>query len=255
MIKKLTGQIPTVVIAAATAAIFGGGGAYAAAQITSAQIQDQTIQSRDIAAEGVGTSEIRNQSIQSGDIGEGGVGQSEIRNGSVYHGELSTGLWTMIQDAASDNATQDTRIQDLEDAPGPDLSEYAKKADEDNREDISTARAGAGYSTMAKPGMSVAFNQCDEAGQVAISGGYRLNGHASEAFSGDDQNAMPDGLTVVATEPAAAKDGKLVNAYKDTTFPQTDDGAFQANAWAVTFKNTTDHDLPVRVWATCVSVD
>lgn len=89
MFTKLMGQVPTIVIAAATAAIFGGGAAYAAAQITSAQIADQTIQSRDIAAQGVGTSEVRNQSIVSGDISEGGVGASEIRDGSITGADIN----------------------------------------------------------------------------------------------------------------------------------------------------------------------
>ncbi|GGR43225.1 hypothetical protein J2S40_004275 [Nocardioides luteus] len=89
MFTKLMGQVPTVVIAAATASIFGGGAAYAAARITSADIADQTIQSRDIAAQGVGTSEVRNQSIVSGDIAEGGVGASEIRNGSITGADIN----------------------------------------------------------------------------------------------------------------------------------------------------------------------
>jgi hypothetical protein len=89
MLKKLIGQVPTIVIAATTAAIFGGGGAYAAAQITSAQIADQTIQSRDIAAAGVGTSEVRDQSLVSGDIAENGVGTSEIRNGSITGADIN----------------------------------------------------------------------------------------------------------------------------------------------------------------------
>ena len=102
MIKKLTGQIPTVVIAAATAAIFGGTGAYAAAQITSAQIKDQTIQSRDIAAEGVGTSEVRNQSIVSGDIAEGGVGPSEIRNNSITTNDINDKTEAALKGAKGD---------------------------------------------------------------------------------------------------------------------------------------------------------
>lgn len=89
MLKKLMGQVPTIVIAATTAAIFGGGGAYAAAKITSAQIADQTIQSRDIAAAGVGTSEVRDQSLRSGDIAESGVGTSEIRNGSITGADIN----------------------------------------------------------------------------------------------------------------------------------------------------------------------
>lgn len=136
-----------------------------------------------------------------------------------------------------------------------DLSEYAKKADEDARADqvgLSTSRAGAGYTKYAAPGYSVQFAKCPE-GKVAISGGYRLNGHASEAFSGADQNAMPAGLSVVATEPAAVVNGELVNSYQHPDFPQTEGGSFQANAWAVTFKNEGAEPLPIRVWATCVS--
>jgi hypothetical protein len=143
-----------------------------------------------------------------------------------------------------------------EDLPADqDLSEYAKTADEDAREDkvgINESRAGAGYTKYAAPGYSVQFAKCP-AGKVAISGGYRLNGHASEAFSGSDQNAMPEGLSVVATEPAGVVDGQLVNTYQHPDFPQTAGGSFEANAWAVTFLNEGDEPLGVRIWATCVN--
>ena len=100
MFKKLMGQVPTVVIAAATAAVFGGGGAYAAAQITSAQIADQTIQSRDIGSQGVGTDEVRNQTLGSGDIAAGGVGASEIRDGSITGADINNTTEKNLKGAA-----------------------------------------------------------------------------------------------------------------------------------------------------------
>ncbi|GGU22472.1 hypothetical protein [Nocardioides albus] len=102
MFKKLMGQVPTIVIAATTAAIFGGGGAYAAAQITSAQIADQTIQSRDIGAAGVASSEIRDQSITSGDVAENGVGTSEIRNGTITGADINDATEKGLRGAKGD---------------------------------------------------------------------------------------------------------------------------------------------------------
>lgn len=89
----------TVGAIASIVALGGAMGANAASQVTSAEIKDQTIQSRDIAANGVGKSEIRtgavgsleilDQSIQSRDIDEGAVGRSEIRNGTITLADIA----------------------------------------------------------------------------------------------------------------------------------------------------------------------
>lgn len=210
----------------------------------------------------IDSGDVKDQSLLSRDFAPDSVGTSELKPNSTYFANLSKGTQDLINSKASKTQAQSWADKAESDAKGhanevaQDAENAAKGyADANDEVGINTARAGAGYTTVAKPGYSVAYNKCDVDGQVAISGGYRLNGHASEAFSGADQNAMPEGLSVVASEPAAEKGGTLVNSYQDPTFPQTEDGAFQANAWAVTFKNDTDHDLPVRVWAVCVSVN
>lgn len=93
MEKNTKRNLLTVGAIASIVALGGTVGANAASQVTSADIKDQTIQSRDIAADGVGKSEIRtgavgsleilNQSIQSYDIDAEAVGTSEIRNNTI----------------------------------------------------------------------------------------------------------------------------------------------------------------------------
>lgn len=93
MEKNTKRNLLTVGAIASIVVLGGTVGANAASQVTSSDIKDQTIQSRDIAADGVGKSEIRtgavgsleilNQSIQSYDLDEGSVGTSEIRNNTI----------------------------------------------------------------------------------------------------------------------------------------------------------------------------
>lgn len=194
--------------------------------------------------------DVKDQSLYSVDIAEGGVGYSEVRNGSLTGSDLNPNTVKRFlagERAQVENDAQDAKIDSLEDR-------VEAEETEGDTVGLNESRAGAGYTKFAAPGYSVQWAKCS-GGKVAISGGYRLNGHASEAFSGADQNAMPEGLTVVATEPAAEKGGVLVNSYNDPDFPQTPGGSFQANAWAVTFLNTDDEPKPVRIWVTCVNAD
>jgi len=101
--------------------------------------------------------------------------------------------------------------------------------------------------------IGVVYGKCPEARPLAISGGYRLNGWAAESFSGANQPRVDDVL-VLASEPAAWKDGALVNSYQNPAFPQTEGGSFQANAWATTIQNDSDTELQVRAWATCIAI-
>jgi hypothetical protein len=241
-LKKVLTRGTAVVAVVALALVLWPKGASAADLIDSGDVKDQSLFSRDFAPDSVGT--------------------SELKPNSTYFVNLSKGTQDLINSKSSKTEAKGYAAKAETNAKNhanvvADSAENAAKgyADANDEVGITEARAGAGYTTVAKPGYSVAYNKCDVDGQAAISGGFRLNGHASEAFSGADQNAMPEGLSVVASEPAAEKGGTLVNSYQDPAFPQTEDGAFQANAWAVTFHNTTDQDLPVRVWATCVSVN
>lgn len=229
-----------VVALAAVFAMAYPKGASAAAQVVSSMIKDQTIQSRDIAA--------------------GGVGTSELRDGNTYFKDLSKGTQDLINSKASKTQAQGYADKAESDAKGhanevaQDAENAAKGyADANDDKGLNTSRAGAGYTTTAPEGVSVLFNKCDVDGQVAISGGYRLNGHAAEAFQGG--GAPVDGLSVIATEPVGVVGDKIVNTYQHPDFPQTEDGGFQANAWAVTFNNTSGSPKDVRVYATCVSVN
>jgi hypothetical protein len=82
----------TALVLVAGGALLAGGAAVAAGTITSADIADQTIQSRDIGAGGVGTSELRSNDIRRHDIKDGSVGPGEILDGSVRAADLDPGL-------------------------------------------------------------------------------------------------------------------------------------------------------------------
>lgn len=63
--------------------------------------------------------DIKDQSLQSRDLGEDSVGTSELKPNSTYFANLSQGTQDLISSATKKNATQDQRIQALEDAPAP----------------------------------------------------------------------------------------------------------------------------------------
>lgn len=212
-------------------------GANAARLITSSDIKDQTIKSGDISAEGVGTSEIRNQTIQSGDIAEAGVGASEIRNGSITGDDINDTTERNLKGKAGTDGTNGTDGKD----------------GKDGKDGVANVRADEPYDqSIAAHSVGVAFATCPVAGDVALSGGYRLNGHAAEAFTGG--GAAVPGVSVVASEPAGVVDGALVNTYQNPAFPQTERGSYQPNAWAVTIHNDTDADQAVRVAVVCATV-
>lgn len=143
-------------------------GANAASQITSAMIKDQTVESRDIAAGGVGTSEVRNQSLQSGDIAEGGVGASEVRNGSLTSQDLNPATaktYLLGKKADADNAAQDEKIEALE-AEGDDVGATVG------------AHLGSDATPIAKIGGSFAANATLLDTQHLSAGKYLVNTYA-----------------------------------------------------------------------------
>lgn len=216
--KKILKYGSAAVAATAAALVLTPLGATAASLIDSGDIKDQTIQSRDIAAEGVGTSEVRNQSLQSVDIDREAVGQSEIRTGSVHHTELSKGVWAMMQDAEKTNGTQDGQIADLE---------TRMEAEEVEGDTVGfTALAPKWDEKRVASGEVVTVElACDE-GQAALGGGF---------YSDQDANAF----TVTQNGPGAG------NFDAENEF---------ANGWVVTATNTSDQKKNIAVWVSCATV-
>lgn len=242
MLKKLMGQVPTIVIAATTAAIFGGGGAYAAAKITSAQIADQTIQSRDIAAAGVGTSEVRDQSIVSGDIAANGVGTSEIRDGSVTGADISDATEKALKGAKGDTGATgpagpqgpkgDTGAPGAAGAPGQD--------------GVVTATSVAKSATIANIGGSF-LTRATEVGTTHLEAGkYLVNAYG---FFDRTDNAMSS--TPVLQLAVRGMDGSQWGADYGTAFtgefPAT--GNLEQTASSTRYVTVPAGGLDVKVYA------
>jgi len=103
MIREFVHSRTGAVIAGSTVLVtLGGvGGAFAAGQIRSSDIKDQTIMRRDIGAGGVGSSEVKDQSIKRRDIGRGGVGSSEVKNGTLGMRDLNDATKSKINEGGS----------------------------------------------------------------------------------------------------------------------------------------------------------
>lgn len=90
-VKKPSKKVGILSIGVLAGLMVGGGSAYAAAQITSGDIANQTIQSWDVHRGGVKSSEVANQSLHSWDLAPDSVGASEVAEGSIDHSELTDG--------------------------------------------------------------------------------------------------------------------------------------------------------------------
>lgn len=103
MIREFVHSRTGAVIAGSTVLVtLGGiGGAFAAGQIRSSDIKDQTIMRRDIGAGGVGSSDIKDQTIKRRDIGAGGVGSSEVKDGTLGMRDLNDATKSKINEGGS----------------------------------------------------------------------------------------------------------------------------------------------------------
>ncbi|MEQ7005416.1 hypothetical protein ABN028_04355 [Actinopolymorpha sp. B17G11] len=148
-------------------ALLAGGAAVAAGTITSGDIADQTIQSRDIGPGGVGSSEIRDNAIRQHDIGEAAVGSSEIRDGRI-----------LMQDFAPDTVEQlkgekgDTGEAGPAGEQGP---AGADGADGVSNYEIVGRSADAKDVTDAEGRVTIT-SKCSSGDEVAIGGGANTTG-------------------------------------------------------------------------------
>lgn len=95
-VKKPSKKVGILSIGVLAGLMVGGGSAYAAAQITSGDIANQTIQSWDVHRGGVKSSEVANQSLHSWDLARNSVGASEITNRSIGQSDLSSNVQSKL---------------------------------------------------------------------------------------------------------------------------------------------------------------
>jgi hypothetical protein len=212
-------NIITIAIAGAILALVGTTGAVAAVLITSADIQDGTIRGKDLRP---GLVDRFSQPGPAGADGTDGVDGVDGTNGT----NGTNGI----------DGTDGVDGQDGEDgAPG-----------------LANVRADEPYvHTIPANSVGVAFTECPEAGQVALGGGFRLNGFAAEAFQGGGSAVD---VTAIASEAVGIEGGAVVNTYQNPAFQQTERGSFQPNGWAVTVQNDSDQAQDVRVSVVCATV-
>lgn len=271
MEKNTKRNLLTVGAIASIVALGGTVGANAASQVTSADIKDQTIQSRDIAADGVGKSEIRtgavgsleilNQSIQSYDIDAEAVGTSEIRNNTITRADINDSTEASFFKEARDFAA-DADADIINEAKRHATEVAQQKADValsvaldgvgSVREDVDSVQEqvdnlpasvpafeGAVYRSMTynNGGGGSATVACADAedeskGYVAISGGV-------QGSTVDNQSA--DGFAVTSSFP-----GRMD---WNTNTPKEN----RLDGWVVLGNGV--HTDTLTVWALCVPTD
>lgn len=202
-------------------------GSFAGSLITGADIKNGSIHSADIANDDILSKDIADYTIKMDDLTNGL--QGEINKPGPKGDEGDKGP---KGDPGTPGASGPMGPQGPQGAPG-----------------LSQVRADEPYNqVIAANSVGVAFASCP-AGKSAISGGYRLNGYAAEAFQG---GGGPLNLVkVLASEPVGVQNGAVVNTYQNSAFPQDSDGRFLPNAWAVTIQNDSGDAQDVRVAVVC----
>lgn len=202
-------------------------GAVAGNLITGADIKNGTIQSVDLADDSVLSKDIADYTIKSEDLTNGL--QNKINQPGPQGEPGADGAKGPKGDTGNSGPMGPQGVQ------GP--------------TGLTQVRADEPYNqSIAANSVGVAFASCP-AGKSAISGGYRLNGFAAEAFQG---GGGPLNLVkVLASEPVGVQDGAVVNTYQNGAFPQDSDGRFLPNAWAVTVQNDSGSAQDVRVAVVC----
>ncbi|MGH3334070.1 MAG: hypothetical protein ACRDPJ_22475 [Nocardioidaceae bacterium] len=219
-------------------ALGGVGGAFAAGQITSADIKDQTIQGRDIGGEAVGSSETRDGSLgmrELNDFTQGVINSKAPKDAldaeTSQRKSADDALKAEIDKKADKDHTHSGLLSEFE-ADGP----YPGATNLQEGDNSDKAWTGDGGATLQKSWVS-----CPD-GQVAIGGGF------SRA---DEGPAAIHGLQIVSSQPTQIKDGQEVyEPVKDDP-----DGSFVPNAWLVEgFNNNDSGELIVRPWVNCTKI-
>ena len=212
-------RLTAVVAGASILVLLGGvGGAVAGSMITSANIQDETIRSRDIAP--------------------GAITRSEVRDGTLGVDDLST----FVQDELAKQGQDGTDGQDGADgadgapgAPGADGADGAPGVDGvDGVAGLTSASSSAVWAT-GPAGTSYSSWVACPGDKLALGGGYRPS----------PENESAKGLQVVSSSPTHLE---LV----DEQLVPVEGGS--PNGWLVSGFNNGNTDLTVEPWVLCATV-
>lgn len=191
--------------------------------------------------------DIKNGSIQSVDLENDSVLSKDIADYTIKDADLSPYLSTKINMPGPKGDDGDTGPRGPQGLPGN--TGPMGPQGQQGATGLTQVRADEPYNqVIAANSVGVAFASCP-AGKAAVSGGYRLNGYAAEAFQGG--GAPLNLVKVLASEPVGVENGVLVNTYQNPAFPQDSDGRFLPNAWAVTIQNDSGDAQNVRVAVVC----
>jgi hypothetical protein len=233
-----------VVAVAGLVALGGAGGAVSASLVTSAQIKDQTIQARDIAAGGVSTSETRDRSLRGVDVADGTLGRRQLRDGSIGVDDLSGFVQGELakqgQDGA-DGVDGTDGVTELEaDGPYPGATQLGDFPG-NGRNSTQVWAAGPQHPLQSS------WVMCPD-GKAAIGGGFSRADEGAAAFRG---------LQVVTSSPAQIDaEGNVVSVTGGYTAIEGDAvGSFVPNGWLVEGFNNGNADLIVRPWVICAAVN
>jgi hypothetical protein len=219
-------RVGAVAAGAIVLVILGGvGGAVATTLITSANIADETIRSRDIGPGAVTRSEVRDGSLGVGDLSR--FVQTELARQAQDGTDGTDGVAGLESDGARPGATQ------LSDNPGNGANSTA----------VWTAGPAATFHTS--------WVACPE-GKTALGGGFSRDA---------DTGAAVKGLQVVTSSPAqidpSLEDDPATAADERIVYtPISGDaaGSFVPNGWLVEGFNNGNTDLIVRPWVICAAV-
>lgn len=209
-------RVGAVAIGASAIVVLGGTGAYAATQITSGDIKDQTIQSRDIHSDGVGSNELKDNSATMSKLGSGV--QDKLNQVGQKADQSALNQEAQDRKSGDDNLqgqVNGTMKETVVDGP------YTNTWKGDNGATMQSATV-----------------KCDP-GYVAIGGGFSGQGGTDDA--GNPQNKD---LQITASFP-----------YTDNYQPINDRGSFRANEWVVKGFNNGSTDQVVRPWVVCAQVN
>ncbi len=237
------------VLAGATALVLLGsvGGAVAGSLLTGADIKDQSIRARDIAAGGVASSELRDGSVLGFDVAAGTVSGRQLLNGTVGLPDLSAAVHGELAERAQDGTDGVARLESDGARPGmTQLKDFPGNGE--NSTGVWTAGRVADFHTS--------WVTCPD-GKAALGGGFSRDTANATALKGLQvvTSAPAQINTSTADDPLTPTDERVVSMNGGYTPVEGDAaGSFVPNGWVVEGFNNGNTDLVVRPWVVCAAV-
>jgi hypothetical protein len=238
------------VLAGAAALVFlgGVGGAVAGSLLTGADIKDQSIRARDIAAGGVASSEVRDGSVLGSDVAAGGMSGRQLRDGSVALADLSAAVRTELSEHAQDGTDGVAQLES--DGPAPSVTQLKDfPGNGENSTSTWTVGPGANFHTS--------WVACP-AGKAALGGGFSRDTASTTASKGlQVVTSAPAQIDTTADDdPTTPTDERVVSLTGGYVAIEGDTArSFVPNGWVVEGFNNGNTDLIVRPWVVCAAVN